>query len=145
MSKQENMIKTYRYNVLCNSASHILNGVSGNSMRYEFTHGNIAGNKYPEITLRNKYAQDLLESHELFQKGKVSLIRKVLEESDIVDESVTKPATEVGNVENVESVRSADELITYVNQRWDKKFILPKKAIDFAAKENVAFPNYKPE
>lgn len=135
------MIKTYRYNVLCNSASHILNGVSGNSMRYEFTHGNIAGNKYPEITLRNKYAQDLLESHELFQKGKVSLIRKVLEESDIVDESVT----EVGKIEDVESVRSADELITYVNQRWDKKFILPKKALDFAAKENVAFPNYKPE
>ena len=145
MLKQENMIKTYRFNVLCNSASHVLNGVSGNSMRYEFTHGNIAGNKYPEITLRNKYAQDLLESHELFQKGKVSLIRKVLEESDIVDESVTKPTAKVDNVENIESVRSADELITYVNQRWDKKFILPKKAIDFAAKENVAFPNYKPE
>jgi hypothetical protein len=113
-------------------------------MRYEFTHGNIAGNKYPEITLRNKYAQDLLESHELFQKGKVSLIRKVLEESDIVDESVTKPSTEVDNIEDVESVRSADELITYVNQRWNKKFILPKKAIDFAAKENVGFPNYAP-
>ena len=84
------MIKTYRYNVLCNSASHILNGPSGNSMRYEFTHGNIAGNKYPEITLRNKYAQDLLESHELFIKGKVSLIRTTLEESDIVDEPKKK-------------------------------------------------------
>lgn len=84
------MIKTYRYNVLCNSASHILNGPSGNSMRYDFTHGNIAGNKFPEITLRNKYAQDLLESHELFSKGKVSLIRTTLEESDIIDEPAKK-------------------------------------------------------
>ena len=138
------MIKTYRYNVLCNSASHILNGVGGNSMRYEFTHGNIAGNKYPEITLRNKYAQDLLESHELFQQGKVSLIRKVLEESDIVDEPAKKPSKKAQK-EEVTGIRTAEEVINYVNSRFDKDCRTLETAMKHADKAGLVFPDYGKE
>ena len=141
------MIKTYRYNELCNNISLTLTGASGNTMRYNFTHGNTYMKKYPEITLRNKYAQDLLDNHELVKTGKVTCIRQIAEESDVIDEElkVTNATTKKDDVEEVLSVRAADELIAYVNQRWDKKFILPHKALDFAAKENVKFPNYNPE
>lgn len=138
------MIKTYRYNVLCNSASHILNGPSGNSMRYDFTHGNIAGNKYPEITLRNKYAQDLLESHELFSKGKVSLIRTTLEESDIVDEPAKK-TTKKSQKEEVAGIRTAEEVINYINNRFDKNCRTLETAMKHADKAGLIFPDYGKE
>lgn len=142
------MIKTYRYNELCNNVSLTLSGASGNSMRYNFTHGNTYMRKCPELTLRNKYAQDLLDSHELVRSGKVTCIRTTLEESDIVQEEqpVNEPIKDsepkvVDGIEIVEEVHTADEAVTYVNQRWNKKFILPIKAIEFATKENVHFPN----
>lgn len=145
------MIKTYRYNELCNNVSLTLSGASGNSMRYNFTHGNTYMRKCPELTLRNKYAQDLLDSHELVKSGKVTCIRTTLEESDIVQEEqpVNEPVNDsesktpkvVDGVEIVEEVHTADEAVTYVNQRWNKQFIRPTKAIEFATKENVHFPN----
>ena len=145
------MIKTYRYNELCNNVSLTLSGASGNFMRYNFTHGNTYMRKCPELTLRNKYAQDLLDSHELVKSGKVTCIRTTLEESDIVQEEqpVNEPIKDsepntpkvVDGVEIVEEVHTADEAVTYVNQRWNKQFIRPIKAIEFATKENVHFPN----
>ena len=147
MLKQENMIKTYRYNVLCNSASHILNGVSGNSMRYEFTHGNIAGNKYPKITLRNKYAQDLLDSPELVKSGKVTCIRTTLEESDIVQEEqpANEPVKKVAQPpmnEEVRDIRTADEVINYVNNRFDKECKTLATAMKHASKAGLIFPDF---
>lgn len=140
------MIKTYTYNELRNNVSITLTGDGGNTMRYNFTHGNTYMRKYPELTLCNKYAQDLLDNHELVKSGKVTCIRSTAEASDVIDEDPKKKATsKSGEVETVVEVRSADELIAYVNQRWDKKFILPHKALDFAAKEGVKFPNYNPE
>lgn len=138
------MIKTYKYNELLNNVSLTLIGASGNEMRYNFTHGNNYTKKYPEITLRNKYAQDLLDGHDLVKTGKVTCIRATAEPSDVIDETPT-PKTKEGEVEEVDDVLTTAQLIAYVNQRWDKKFILPKKAIDYATKEGVAFPKYNPE
>jgi hypothetical protein len=113
-------------------------------MRYDFTHGNIAGNKYPEITLRNKYAQDLLESHELFSKGKVSLIRTTLEESDIVDEP-KKKTTKKSQKEEVAGIRTAEEVINYINNRFDKDCRTLETAMKHADKAGLIFPDYGKE
>ncbi len=142
------MIKTYQYTQPMNSVSHILIGQGGNTVRFNFTNGNVITKKLPELTLRGKYYQELLESSDLFTSGKV---RKVREVEDPSEKKETEKATPVTasvehekEVEEVLEVRSSDELIAYVNQRWDKKFILPHKALDFASKENVKFPNYNP-
>ena len=119
------MIKTYRYNELCNNVSLTLSGASGNSMRYNFTHGNTYMRKCPELTLRNKYAQDLLDNHELVRSGKVTCIRTTPEESDTVQEEalVNEPAkkpSKKAQKEEVTGIRTAEEVINYVNSRFDK-------------------------
>lgn len=141
------MIKTYRYNELCNNVSLTLSGASGNSMRYNFTHGNTYMRKCPELTLRNKYAQDLLDSHELVKSGKVTCIRTTLEESDIVQEE--QPANEpVKNVaqppmnEEVRDIRTADEVINYVNNRFDKECKTLATAMKHASKAGLIFPDF---
>lgn len=140
------MIKTYRYNANRNTVSHILQGKNGVTVRYNFERGNVITKQKPEVILRNKYAQDLLESSELFKKGLVTLVSSIAEPSDVIDENPKeKTVTKKGEVEEIENVRSDSEVIAYVNERWDKKFILPHKALDFAAKENVKFPNYNPD
>lgn len=141
------MIKTYVYTEPKTIVSHILVGKGGNTVRFNFDHGNPITKKLPELTLRGKYFQDLLENSDLVKKGLVRKIREVAEPSDVIDDdpkTTTDTVTKNGEVEEVLSVRSADELIAYVNERWDKKFILPHKALDYAKKENVAFPNYNP-
>lgn len=131
-----------------NSVSHILIGQGGNTVRFNFTNGNVITKKLPELTLRGKYYQELLESSDLFITGKVKKIREVEDPSEKKETEKATPvaasAEQKKKVEEVQEVRSSDELIAYVNQRWDKKFILPYKALDFASKENVKFPNYNP-
>lgn len=159
------MIKTYKARVNNNNISYLLLGKHGNQMRYNFTNGNVVTNKYPSITLRNRYAQDLLESSLLFanntivldheeeeypgEKAKLEEEKKAALEPKVEPENVDEPANDsdpkspkvVDGIEIVEEVHTADEAVTYVNQRWNKKFILPIKAIEFATKENVHFPN----
>lgn len=130
------MIKTYRYNELCNNVSLTLSGVSGNTMRYNFTHGNTYMRKCPELTLRNKYAQDLLDSHELVKSGKVTCIRTTLEESDIVQEE--QPPMN----EEVRDIRTADEVINYVNNRFDKECKTLATAMKHASKAGLIFPDF---
>lgn len=141
------MIKTYRYNELCNNVSLTLSGASGNTMRYNFTHGNTYMRKCPELTLRNKYAQDLLDSHELVRSGKVTCIRTTLEESDIVQEE--QPANESAKKvaqppmnEEVRDIRTADEVINYVNNRFDKECKTLATAMKHASKAGLIFPDF---
>ena len=141
------MIKTYRYNELCNNVSLTLSGASGNSMRYNFTHGNTYMRKCPELTLRNKYAQDLLDSHELVKSGKVTCIRTTLEESDIVQEEQpanepAKKATQPPMNEEVRDIRTADEVINYVNNRFDKECKTLATAMKHASKAGLIFPDF---
>lgn len=141
------MIKTYRYNELCNNVSLTLSGASGNSMRYNFTHGNTYMRKCPELTLRNKYAQDLLDSHELVRSGKVTCIRTTLEESDIVQEEQpanepVKKVTQPQMNEEVRDIRTADEVINYVNNRFDKECKTLATAMKHASKAGLIFPDF---
>lgn len=141
------MIKTYRYNELCNNVSLTLSGASGNSMRYNFTHGNTYMRKCPELTLRNKYAQDLLDSHELVKSGKVTCIRTTLEESDIVQEEQpanepVKKTTQPPMNEEVRDIRTADEVINYVNNRFDKECKTLATAMKHASKAGLIFPDF---
>lgn len=141
------MIKTYRYNELCNNVSLTLSGASGNTMRYNFTHGNTYMRKCPELTLRNKYAQDLLDSHELVRSGKVTCIRTTLEESDIVQEEQpanepAKKATQPPMNEEVRDIRTADEVINYVNNRFDKECKTLATAMKHASKAGLIFPDF---
>lgn len=141
------MIKTYRYNELCNNVSLTLSGASGNSMRYNFTHGNTYMRKCPELTLRNKYAQDLLDSHELVKSGKVTCIRTTLEESDIVQEEhpvnePVKKTTQPSVNEEVRDIRTADEVINYVNNRFDKECKTLATAMKHASKAGLIFPDF---
>lgn len=139
------MIKTYRYNELCNNVSLTLSGAGGNSMRYNFTHGNTYMRKCPELTLRNKYAQDLLDNHELVRSGKVTCIRTTLEEADIVQEEalVNKPAKKAQ--EEVAGIRTAEEVINYVNSRFDKDCKTLGTAMKHADKAGLVFPDYGKE
>lgn len=141
------MIKTYRYNELCNNVSLTISGAGGNSMRYNFTHGNTYMRKYPELTLRGKYAQDLLDSHELVRSGKVTCIRTTLEESDIVQEE--QPANESAKKvaqppinEEVRDIRTAGEVINYVNNRFDKECKTLATAMKHASKAGLIFPDF---
>lgn len=143
------MIKTYRYNELCNNVSLTISGAGGNSMRYNFTHGNTYIRKYPELTLRNKYAQDLLDNHELVRSGKVTCIRTTLEESDIVQEEALnehakKPLKKVQK-EEVTGIRTAEEVINYVNSRFDKDCRTLETAMKHADKAGLVFPDYGKE
>lgn len=137
------MIKTYRYNELCNNVSLTISGAGGNSMRYNFTHGNTYMRKYPELTLRNKYAQDLLDNHELVRSGKVTCIRTTLEESDILQEEghAKKPAKKAQK-EEVAGIRTAEEVINYVNSRFDKDCRTLETAMKHAGKAGLIFPDF---
>ena len=159
------MIKTYKARVNQNSISYLLSGKQGNQVRYPFANGNVIINKYPSLTLRNRYCQELLESSLLFANNTIILDHEEEEYPDekakleeekkatlepkvepgIADEPIngseSKTPKVVDGVEIVEEVHTADEAVTYVNQRWNKQFIRPTKAIEFATKENVHFPN----
>lgn len=137
------MIKTYRYNELCNNVSLTISGAGGNSMRYNFTHGNTYMRKYPELTLRNKYAQDLLDNHELVRNGKVTCIRTTLEESDIVqEEDPKKKPAKKAQKEEVAGIRTAEEVINYVNSRFDKDCRTLETAMKHAGKAGLIFPDF---
>lgn len=126
------MIKIYRLKQALNNSSHVLVGAGGNKVRYEFTGGNVIAGTCPEISLKGKYYQDLLEASELFKDGTVVLVREI-KTSDDMKETVPKP--EPKDVNTADSVTTPDELLVYVNTNYDKKFTDPSKALAFAAKE----------
>lgn len=135
------MIKTYRYNANRNTVSHILQGKNGLTIRYNFERGNVITKQKPEIILRNKYAQDLLESSDLFKQGLVTLVSSIAEPSDVIEEAQTEIKKET-NAEEVRGVRTSDEVIAYINQRFEKDCRTLATAMKHAAKANLVFPDY---
>lgn len=132
------MIKIYRLKKIQNNASHVLEGAGGNTVRYNFTGGNVIAGTCPEISLKGKYFQDLLEASQLFKDGTVVLVREI-KTSDDVEEVV--PEEKPKNVDTADSVTTPDELLVYINTNYDKEFTDPSKALAFAAKEGEVFAN----
>lgn len=141
------MIKTYRLRTNMNNVSHVLVGKSGNTVRYNFTNGNVATTKQPTLTLHNKYAQDLLESSDLFKSKTVVLDNVIEEPSDIAEmkakEADIKNTPDVINTAEivVTDIHSVSDAVEYIASNYGKKVTGAKGVIAFANKNNLSFPN----
>lgn len=150
------MIKTYKARVNQNSISYLLSGKRGNQVRYPFANGNVIINKYPSLTLRNRYCQELLESSLLFANNTIVLDHeeeeypgekaKLEEEKNAalkstVDEP-TKKTTKKSQKEEVAGIRTAEEVINYINNRFDKDCRTLETAMKHADKAGLIFPDY---
>lgn len=150
------MIKTYKARVNQNSISYLLSGKQGNQVRYPFANGNVIINKYPSLTLRNRYCQELLESSLLFANNTIILDHeeeeypgekaKLEEEKNAalkstVDEP-TKKTTKKSQKEEVAGIRTAEEVINYINNRFDKDCRTLETAMKHADKAGLVFPDY---
>lgn len=150
------MIKTYKARVNQNSISYLLSGKQGNQVRYPFANGNVILNKYPSLTLRNRYCQELLESSLLFANNTIILDHeeeeypgekaKLEEEKNAalkstVDEP-TKKTTKKSQKEEVAGIRTAGEVINYINNRFDKDCRTLETAMKHADKAGLVFPDY---
>lgn len=153
------MIKTYKARVNQNSISYLLSGKQGNQVRYPFANGNVIINKYPSLTLRNRYCQELLESSLLFANNTIVLDHeeeeypgektKLEEEKNAalkstVDES-GKKTTKKSQKEEVAGIRTAEEVINYINNRFDKDCRTLETAMKHADKAGIIFPDYGKE
>lgn len=140
------MIKTYNARVQNNNISYLLEGKHGNQMRYNFTNGNVITNKYPSITLRNRYAQELLESSLLFANNTVVLERTEEEFPGELDalkkESNETPTEKQSKTEEVKGIRTTDEVIAYVNERFNKDCRNLSTAMKHASKAGLIFPDF---
>lgn len=166
----KNMIKTYKARVNNNNVSYLLEGKQGNKVRYNFTNGNVVINKYPSLTLRNRYCQELLESNPLFLNNTIILERseeeypgeqaaldKEKQESeqvhDVVSTAVETSAKEADKAESEEAepekervlgVVSTADVIDYVNKRFGKEYRNLSSAMKQASKYNIIFPDFEP-
>lgn len=150
------MIKTYKARVNQNSISYLLSGKQGNQVRYPFANGNVIINKYPSLTLRNRYCQELLESSLLFVNNTIILDHeeeeypgekaKLEEEKNAALKStVDEPAkktTKKSQKEEVAGIRTAEEVINYINNRFDKDCRTLETAMKHADKAGLIFPDY---
>lgn len=155
------MIKTYRARVNQNSISYLLSGKQGNQVRYPFANGNVIINKYPSLTLRNRYCQELLESSLLFanntivldheeeefpgEKAKLEEEKKAALEPNVepgVANEPVKKTTQPPMKEEVRDIRTADEVINYVNNRFDKECKTLTTAMKHASKAGLVFPDF---
>lgn len=150
------MIKTYKARVNQNSISYLLSGKQGNQVRYPFVNGNVIINKYPSLTLRNRYCQELLESSLLFANNTIVLDHeeeeypgekaKLEEEKNAALKStVDEPAkktTKKSQKEEVAGIRTAEEVINYINNRFDKDCRTLETAMKHADKAGLIFPDY---
>lgn len=153
------MIKTYKARVSNNNVSYLLEGKHGNKVRYNFTNGNVVINKYPSLTLRNRYCQDLLESNPLFLNntiilehaeeeypGEQAAIDKEKQEAVQAQDAVpADPEQEQEQEkERVMGVVSTADVIEYVNKRFDKEYRTLANAMKQASKYNIIFPDFEP-
>ena len=159
------MIKTYKARVNNNNVSYLLEGKQGNKVRYNFTNGNVVINKYPSLTLRNRYCQELLESNPLFLNNTIILERseeeypgeqatldKEKQEAgqahDAVPEKAETSAKDTDEAEpekeRVMGVVSTADVIEYVNKRFDKDYRTLANAMKQASKYNIIFPDFEP-
>lgn len=153
------MIKTYKARVNQNSISYLLSGKQGNQVRYPFANGNVIINKYPSLTLRNRYCQELLESSLLFANNTIILDHeeeeypgekaKLEEEKNAAlkstaDEPAKKTAKK-SQKEEVTGIRTSEEIINYINNRFDKDCRTLETAMKHADKAGIIFPDYGKE
>ena len=153
------MIKTYKARVSNNNVSYLLEGKHGNKVRYNFTNGNVVINKYPSLTLRNRYCQDLLESNPLFLNntiilehaeeeypGEQAAIDKEKQEAVQAQDAVpADPEQEQEQEkERVMGVVSTADVIEYVNKRFDKDYRTLANAMKQASKYTISFPDFEP-
>lgn len=155
------MIRTYKARVNQNSISYLLSGKQGNQVRYPFANGNVIINKYPSLTLRNRYCQELLESSLLFanntivldheeeeypgEKAKLEEEKKAALEPNVepgVANELVKKTTQPPMNEEVRDIRTADEVINYVNNRFDKECKTLATAMKHASKAGLIFPDF---
>lgn len=155
------MIKTYKARVNQNSISYLLSGKQGNQVRYPFANGNVIINKYPSLTLRNRYCQELLESSLLFanntivldheeeeypgEKAKLEEEKKAALEPNVEPGAANEPVkktTQPPMNEEVRDIRTADEVINYVNNRFDKECKTLATAMKHASKAGLIFPDF---
>lgn len=148
------MIKTYKARVNQNSISYLLSGKQGNQVRYPFANGNVIINKYPSLTLRNRYCQELLESSLLFANNTIILDHEEeecpgekakLEEEKNAALKPTKNAKKKSQKEEVAGIRTAEEVINYINNRFDKDCRTLETAMKHADKAGLIFPDYGKE
>lgn len=153
------MIKTYKARVNQNSISYLLSGKQGNQVRYPFANGNVIINKYPSLTLRNRYCQELLESSLLFANNTIILDHeeeeypgekaKLEEEKNAALKSTVdepeKKTTKKSQKEEVAGIRTAEEVINYINNRFDKDCRTLETAMKHADKAGLIFPDYGKE
>lgn len=154
-----NMIKTYKARVDQNSISYLLSGKQGNQVRYPFANGNVIINKYPSLTLRNRYYQELLEASLLFANNTIVLEHeeeefpgekaKLEEEKNAAlkseGEGPAKKPSKKAQKEEVTGIRTAEEVINYVNSRFDKDCRTLETAMKHADKAGLVFPDYGKE
>ena len=159
------MIKTYKARVSNNNVSYLLEGKQGNKVRYNFTNGNVVINKYPSLTLRNRYCQDLLESNPLFLNNTIILEhadeeypgeqaaldnekQEAGQAHDAVPEKAETSAKDTDETEpekeRVMGVVSTADVIEYVNKRFDKDYRTLANAMKQASKYNIIFPDFEP-
>ena len=159
------MIKTYKARVNNNNVSYLLEGKQGNKVRYNFTNGNVVINKYPSLTLRNRYCQELLESNPLFLNntiilehseeeypGEQAALDKEKQEPELVHDAVPeKTETSAKDTDEAEpekervmGVVSTADVIEYVNKRFDKDYRTLANAMKQASKYNIIFPDFEP-
>lgn len=150
------MIKTYKARVNQNSISYLLSGKQGNQVRYPFANGNVIINKYPSLTLRNRYCQELLESSLLFANNTIILdheeeeypgekAKLEKEKNAALKSTVDEPAkktTKKSQKEEVAGIRTAEEVINYINNRFDKDCRTLETAMKHADKAGLIFPDY---
>lgn len=155
------MIRTYKARVNQNSISYLISGKQGNQVRYPFANGNVIINKYPSLTLRNRYCQELLESSLLFanntivldheeeeypgEKAKLEEEKKAALEPNVepgVANELVKKTTQPPMNEEVRDIRTADEVINYVNNRFDKECKTLATAMKHASKAGLIFPDF---
>lgn len=145
------MIKTYKARVHRNNVSYLLYGKQGNEVRFNFTDGNININKYPTLTLRGRYFQELLEDSLLF-KGETVVIEheqeefpgeKAERENETNSVSVPTPAApKQPKKEEVRNIHTSDEVIAYINDRFDKECKTLPTALKHASKAGLIFPDF---
>ncbi len=148
------MIKTYKARVNCNNVSYLLYGKQGNQVRFNFTNGNVVTNKYPSLTLRGRYYQELLEDSEMFKAQTVILERKQEEypgeEAELeAEKNDTTAAASTGQTtqktvqtEVVKGLKTSDEIIAYVNERYGKECKTLATAMKHASKDGLVFPDF---
>lgn len=127
------MIKTYKLTTPQRNNSFVLRGKSGNSLRYNFSGGDPLTGKAATLMLHSQYAQDLLESSDLFKKGYIVLVRTIQGGEDVKE--VETPA------QPIEDITSPEQLIEFVATKLEKVYQRPEFALEYAKKKGYEFPN----